>query len=359
MYIFFLKGDFVLSYRDDLNAFAKQRSKLIKTVILAVKITVVVLALALVATTVTVIVDVASSMGSSGHGGSSGGGGGKDSKAPTIYLTSGNDDIIYIVINDGDSDNVKWRSLVKATDNGVEVAVNFDNTKVDTKKVGEYKLYCTATDSAGNTAKKEFSVVVTEAAYSREAVMNLVASMVEKAGIMDTMTTEEKVRAIYNFVNSPEKDAKNATIKYGETSLTTNIDRSDWKTGWLTEAKLALDQIKNNGKTTGGDCYTYYSVSKAFFEYYGIQHEGIMRNDKSTLSGTHFWLIVNIGDQVNQRWYYFDPTRLNGKYSLLNDNNGCLLTYDELMSYVTSNGEKDFYTFDEKAYQMVSNVSLY
>lgn len=347
-----------MSYRDDLNAFAKERSKLIKTVILAVKITAVVLALALVATTVMVSIDVFSSSGSPNKGGS-GGGGGKDSKAPTIYLTSGNDDIIYIVINDGDSDNVKWRSLVKATDNGVEVAVNFDNTKVDTKKVGEYKLYCTATDSAGNTAKKEFSVVVTEAAYSREAVMNLVASMVEKAGIMDTMTTEEKVRAIYNFVNTPGKDKNSARINFNDKSLTTDINRNDWKIGWLTEAKLALDQIKNNGKTTGGDCYTYYSVSKAFFEYYGIQHEGIMRNDKSTLSGTHFWLIVNIGDKANQRWYYFDPTRLNGKYSLLNDNNGCLLTYDELMSYVTSNGEKDFYTFNEKAYPTASTVSLH
>ena len=63
-----------------------------------------------------------------------------------------------------------------------------------------------------------------------------------------------------------------------------------------------------------GDCYSYYSVSKAFFEYLGIQNYGVQRSAGSEHSGTHFWNIVNVGTKDAPKWYYYDGTRLAGSF---------------------------------------------
>ena len=61
--------------------------------------------------------------------------------------------------------------------------------------------------------------------------------------------------------------------------------------------------------------------------------------------------MVNIGTESEPRWYFFDATRYAGKFSL-GGNNGCLLTLDQLKSYVpNASGYGDNnYAFDSGAY---------
>ena len=92
-----------------------------------------------------------------------------------------------------------------------------------------------------------------------------------------------------------------------------------------------------------GDCYSYYAVSKAFFEYYGIENCGMQRNStKKELSGTHYWNIV----KVEGGWYYFDATRLAGTFQN-GSRNACLVTEADLNGYKTSDGNPYFYKMNK------------
>jgi len=49
-----------------------------------------------------------------------------------------------------------------------------------------------------------------------------------------------------------------------------------------------------------GDCFTFYSVTRALLEELGIEYMTVTRLGGST---HHWWVIVNIGTG----WYHFDP----------------------------------------------------
>ena len=342
MYIFFLKGDFVLSYRDDLNAFAKQRSKLINKVILAVKITVVVFALALVATTVTVIVDVASSMGSSGHGGSSGGGAGSSNSAPVISLLGGGD-IIYVYAGE----NISWRKYVQATDSEDGALTPKIESNVNLDKVGIYTVTFSATDSGGRKTQKNVTVHVTKQEYSYSTLMSLIDQKIAELGIDKLPTTKEKVEAIYKFVNR-------VTIKSESNTPNAAQSRDKWQEDWVEEATRTLSK-------GSGDCYSYFSLSKAFFIRLGIEHKDIQQdNSKCTISGinTHFWCMVNIGTASSPNWYFYDATDLGGTFPDGTDN-GCLRTREEIDNYKPSKAGTGFYAFDDSGYPKTATQSLH
>ena len=183
----FLKGDCVLSYRDDLKAFAKERSKLIKTGILTVKITAIVLAIALVATTVMVSVDVYSSLGSSNKGGS-GGDGGNSNSAPVISLVGGGD-IIYVFVGE----NISWRKYVQAIDDEDGTLTPKIESSVNLDKEGIYSVTFSATDSVGKKTQKTVTVHVTKKEYSYSTLMTLIDRKIAELGIDKLPTTREKV----------------------------------------------------------------------------------------------------------------------------------------------------------------------
>ena len=91
-----------------------------------------------------------------------------------------------------------------------------------------------------------------------------------------------------------------------------------------------------------GDCYSFYAVSKAFFEYFEIENAGIQRSADSSESGTHYWNIV----KVEEGWYYFDATRLGGTFSD-GGRNACLVTEAKLLGYKTSKGGTEFYKLNK------------
>ncbi|MBQ8345720.1 MAG: hypothetical protein IJY42_05605, partial [Clostridia bacterium] len=174
----------------------------------------------------------------------------------------------------------------------------------------------------------------------------LESKVIPDLGVTDGMSVKQKVRKIYEYVNTPSitgSKYNNPEIRIGfdDESNIPNINRANWETDWMEEAYLTLSQ-----SDMWGDCYSYYSVSKALFRYYGIDHIGIRRNDAASQEpGTHFWLIVNIGSQEDEKWYFYDATRLAGTFSATGDNECCLLTEAQLATY----SNDDFYVYEQES----------
>lgn len=344
-----------MSYKQDLMNYAAESKKRHRIVSISVKITMAVLAVAFLATVVCVFLNVASD----GNGGSQSNGGsssGRDRTPPVITLNEG--DAIYAYVGE----NVLLKNAVTVKDSS-KCELTVDNSMLDLNKAGVYEVVYTATDSAGNSSTLTVKVVVKKdqkySSYS--GLMDTVAAKAQQLGITANMTVTEKVRKIYDFVNSSDKSkaqGAEATIKWGSgTSMTPSIDRANWETDWVEEASRALEGINASGQVSG-DCYTYYSVSKAFFEYLGIEHKGIQRDkSQSTEDGTHFWLMVNVGTTNAPQWYYYDATRLAGDFSD-GTNNACLITLSKLQSYKSTSGKSGFYAFDQSKYPTAATTTI-
>ncbi len=202
--------------------------------------------------------------------------------------------------------------------------------EVDTTKEGMYIVNCIATDAAGHKVEAMIPVEI------RENLDSVIAKIAADEGMTKELSKEELCKRIYKYVNDPGASKNSARFRYEGHS---NTDRTDWKA----EAQLTL----RDGK---GDCYSYFALSKAFFEYFGIENRDVERS-KGITTDTHFWSMVNIGSAENPRWYFFDATRYAGKFELGGDN-GCLLTAAQLESYEPSNSayKGKYYVFDASKY---------
>ena len=229
---------------------------------------------------------------------------------------------------------VAYRKAVEVTDNCFgEVDVTVDNSAVDTSKAGSYRVKYTATDKAGNTSTLDVTVNIFSEKVTREMLMSKIEALSATLGITKSMSREEQVKKIYAYVNSPALSASQANIRFTNES---NTDRTDW----MREAYLTLQKGE-------GDCYSYFAVSKAFFEYFGIENLDIERSKGvTTQSGTHFWSMVNIGTEKAPHWYYYDATRLAKSHKM---GSGCLFTEEQLEDYNT-NVNRGFLTFDHTGY---------
>ena len=327
-----------MSYRNDLKAFKAQRNARQRFVFKLIKINVIALAAALLLTAVLMIVDFATDSPDVDT---------KDRQAPVITTVDGAD-VIYL----SKGETVVWRSKVNVSDNEGTFDLKTDSSQVNTDVVGVYTVVFVATDAAGNTSQLSVKVVVTSPEFSILKLYEEIGKRAASLGITKGMSTQDKVFAIYNYVNSPGKSADAANFRFVNESNIPAINRANWDNDWIEEALRTLVSGE-------GDCYSYYSLSKAFFEYFGIENMGIIRDPSSSESGTHFWSMVNIGTESAPRWYFYDATRLNGSYSSSSrDNNGCLRTLDELKSYVTSRGGKEFYLFDESKYPKTATAKI-
>ena len=229
-------------------------------------------------------------------------------------------------------DSPLYKQMVTVSDNADDnCVIEVNNSGVDINKEGEYTVYFRAKDASGNVSEIfTLTYVVKTKEYSRETLMALIGEKAEELGITKDMTKRQQVKKIYAFVNSKK------AVSFTNESNIPNIDRKNWITDWIEEAVRTLDSAE-------GDCYSYYSLSKAFFEYFGIKNEGIQRSAKSKDEGTHFWNIV----EIEEGWYYYDATSLKGEFDD-GTNNACLITQSKLDSYVTSAGSTEFYLMDSK-----------
>ncbi len=220
---------------------------------------------------------------------------------------------------------IAYRKYIELTDNCIgELTFEVDESGLDLSSEGEYRVYITASDAVGNKTKKQaVTVKVIPTSVEREELFEKMEKLVRKI-IRNDMSREQQCRAIYDYVTK--------NIAYTGESR---------KGDYISEAYRALFV------SAEGDCYTYFAVSKAFFEYLGIENMDVRRAEGYT-ADTHYWNLVNIGDESGARWYHFDATRLIEDE---NSHSGCLLTDVQIEAY--SRARANFYRYDKLNYPAV------
>ncbi len=319
-----------MSYRSDMERFANEVAQRKKHMELIMKITVIALALAIVTGVVATAIAFATGSFSSNGDRGLGGGGGADKRAPVIKGPEGDTAVAYT------GETIAYKSFVQVSDNSGQFTLDVDNSKVDANAEGTYTVTYTATDGAGNKSSYKLTLIIKNGAYSETKMLALVAQKAQALGITDSMSTVQKVQAIYQYVNDPSAGASEANIRFTDISNTPaqqsqagKKHRTGWETDWVEEACRTLSMGRMEG-----DCFTYYSVSKAFFTYFKIENIGIQRAETSVEKGTHFWSVVNVGTASEPAWYFYDSTRLGSTFSD-GTRNACLITESKMKSYAT------------------------
>ena len=222
-------------------------------------------------------------------------------------------------------EGVSYKEGVTLTDNcDGEITLSVDTSHVNLRAEGSYPVYYTAVDVAGNCASFEAILYVYSAEVSEEMLYQLLDPIIAER-IPTTLSNEQKVREVYSYV-------------YYSISYSSYSDKSDW-------VRAAYDGLR----TGTGDCFTYFALSKAFFERLGFDNMEIQRTVGLT-DERHYWNYVNIGTEKDPLWYHFDATQLRGV-----QHSGCLLTDKQVDAYTgvreDENGVKNyFYAYDKSAY---------
>lgn len=221
-----------------------------------------------------------------------------DSVAPTVEAVS--DIFVYV------GEAIAYRSAIKTSDNCVgNIELLVDDSLVNTAEEGEYEARIVAVDAVGNkSVATKLNVHVLTRDDVRGELDEKIASAVDKI-IDDEMTTEQKCRAVYDYIQK--------MIEYSPLTY-----RGD-------EVLSAYNALFVTGE---GDCYSYFAAAKAFFDYLGIESLAVQRTEGYT-ADTHFWLLVNIGEEGEDRWYHFDATEMREEYAI----NSCLLTDAQIEAY--------------------------
>ena len=224
-------------------------------------------------------------------------------------------------------DGIAYRTGISILDNCNNGAGTFevDSSAVNLQQEGAYPVFYIATDAAGNQSKVQATLYLYLEKITVEKLYALLDPIIAQAKIPTSGSPEAQARAVYNYV-------------YYRIDYTATSDKTDW-------VRAAYDGLRN-GK---GDCYTYFAVSKAFFERLGIENMDIQRTT-GLVAERHYWNFVNIGTKNAPQWYHFDACQLMGA-----QHSGCLLTDAQVGAYtklrVTDAGETNyFYAYDHSKY---------
>lgn len=221
-------------------------------------------------------------------------------------------------------DGIAYRSGVTATDDfDGPVTISVDSSQVVATGAGSYPVTYTAKDHAGNTSSATVTVWIYREQVTMEMLWSRVDEIINRYSIDEYVSKETQAREVFDYVYYG--------IKYDSTS-----DKNDW-------VRAAYEGLKN-GK---GDCYTYFAVSKAFFERLGIDNRDIKRTE-GIVSERHYWNLINIGSEDAPAWYHFDACQLGGISF-----RGCLLTDSQLAEYTQNRISNEgiggyFYVYNEK-----------
>ncbi|MBQ4140091.1 MAG: transglutaminase domain-containing protein [Clostridia bacterium] len=219
-----------------------------------------------------------------------------DTTAPVIEVGE-------IRINVGDG--IAWKKQATVTDNSNgKIDIKVDSTAVNTSVAGTYSVTYTATDESGNSSSATATVIVGTMEVTEDMLYAEIDKVIAQI-ITDSMTTEDKVRAVYAYVQK--------SINYSATAETDDF------------VYAAYMSLFSSGT---GDCYSYFAASKAFFERLGIENVNMKRADGGA-PGNHYWNLVNIGTKDAPKWYHYDANPINGQYAAT----GCLLTDAQVAAY--------------------------
>ena len=209
-------------------------------------------------------------------------------------------------------ETISYKKNIEVTDNrDTDLTFEVDNSKVNLKQEGTWPVIYSAQDAAGNRASRKITVTVKQAAVSQEQVNELCDSILAKI-TKETMPKKEKAHAIYEWSR-------------GNISYTGDSDKSDW----LAEACRGMTRKQ-------GDCFTYFSVSKAMLTRVGIENMDITRVGGKT---RHYWSLISCGDG----WYHFDscPNK---------DHKETFMMTDQEVEKFTRLRGNHYYTYDKTRY---------
>ena len=225
---------------------------------------------------------------------------------------------------------VSYLSGVTASDNcDAGVTLTIDNSSVNLKEVGIYDVIYRATDAAGNVTELRRTLSVYEREITDEMLYDLIDPVIASI-ISDSMNTQQKLRAIYDYVYK---------------TIATYTPTSD-KSSWVRAAYNGLME-------RSGDCFTYFALTKAMMERVGIENLDVERDPSvvAMVNERHYWSLVNIGTSSEPKWYHLDACHLNDITSPW----GFLMTDEQLQMYSQQRENKDGIT----GYFYSYNTSLY
>ena len=158
---------------------------------------------------------------------------------------------------------ISYKAGVSVTDlQDGDLTFSVEPGNVDTKKIGTYFAYYTATDSDGNTLTVPRKIVIQDEA---EAAVEAYAKAVLEKIIKDDMTQDQQIYQVYLY------SRKNVQF----------VGSSD---------KTSVVHAAYEGFSTGkGDCYTYYAMNVIMLDLLGIENLEVAR-----VGGTsnHWWNLV-------------------------------------------------------------------
>ncbi|MBR4034875.1 MAG: transglutaminase domain-containing protein, partial [Clostridia bacterium] len=188
-----------------------------------------------------------------------------------------------------------WRASVEATDDSGKVQLDLDTTGADLDTPGVYTVEIVARDDAGNETRRKVKLTVHDGSITESMLFDVIKKIEKDLLITSKMNAEEKVYSVFRYVYD--------NMKYSNTSA--HID-------WKQEAYVTL----NGGFT--GDCFTYCATSYAILKYLGFDVHIVERAESAKIegTGTHFWVLVNIGSEAEPKWYHFDATPQRSPYNL-------------------------------------------
>ncbi len=218
---------------------------------------------------------------------------------------------------------IEYSPYVTLTDNCTgELYIEVDESGLVLDEVGEYTVYIVGLDRVGNKSERVHVTVKVVDPYDESELSEMLDRLVEKID-PEGKTREQICREIYKLVRK--------TLVYTGDSQKGDVRRA---------AYYAL-------VGGGGDCYSFFSVTKLLLDRCGIENCEVERM-AGTGAGTHFWNLVNIGDDEGERWYHLDTTPL---YPDRYDHSGCLLTDAQINAYCKV--RRDFYRYDHSKYPTV------
>lgn len=230
-----------------------------------------------------------------------------------------------------------WRASVEATDDSGKVDLDLDTNGADLNTPGVYTVEIVARDDAGNETRRKVKLTVHDGSITESMLFEVIKKIEKGLLITSKMNAEEKVYSVFRYVYD--------NMKYSNTSA--HID-------WRQEAYVTL----NGGFT--GDCFTYCATSYALLKYLGFDVRIVERAESAKIegTGTHFWVLVNIGSEAEPKWYHFDATPQRSPYNLAT----YLMTDAQLEAYTKWRNDtyklENYYTYDVEKFPEVSKWQM-
>ena len=216
-------------------------------------------------------------------------------------------------------DGIVYREGVSAVDDrDGELPFTVDAANVNKDVAGVYTVRYRAVDAAGNEAVREATVTVKARTVTYEQLWEKVDKLIAQNGFA-SLSTEALCNDLYYYIK-------------GRMSYVSDSDKSDW----VAEAYRGLSE-------QNGDCFTYYAVARAFFERLSVDVLTVQRAP-NVLPTTHYWLLINVGNEDEPAYYHWDACPHPREYPLTS----ILLTDAELLAY--NEQMEHYYTFDQGLY---------